>query len=151
MIKQAAAQSVVAQPGNGSIITILPLNENPRWIGEWTSISSTNSLRRRLLHVVPLCTRKARGGGSMVSLKLQKRLSASVLKCGRGKVWLDPNEVSEISMANSRKDHNSFSLRFNLHLELDQYERKSPSSDLASTVLLNSKCQMHAEIFILVL
>ncbi|GAY35820.1 hypothetical protein CUMW_018720 [Citrus unshiu] len=28
----------------------------------------------------------------MVSLKLQKRLSASVLKCGRGKVWLDPNE-----------------------------------------------------------
>jgi large subunit ribosomal protein L19e len=39
----------------------------------------------------------------MVSLKLQKRLSASVLKCGKGKVWLDPNEVSEISMANSRK------------------------------------------------
>nr|DAD33234.1 TPA_asm: hypothetical protein HUJ06_012085 [Nelumbo nucifera] len=37
----------------------------------------------------------------MVSLKLQKRLSASVLKCGRGKVWLDPNEVNEISMANS--------------------------------------------------
>ncbi|TVU50809.1 hypothetical protein EJB05_02199 [Eragrostis curvula] len=39
----------------------------------------------------------------MVSLKLQKRLSASVLKCGKGKVWLDPNEVSEISMANSRQ------------------------------------------------
>ncbi|TYK29523.1 60S ribosomal protein L19-3 [Cucumis melo var. makuwa] len=39
----------------------------------------------------------------MVSLKLQKRLAASVLKCGRGKVWLDPNEVNEISMANSRK------------------------------------------------
>lgn len=38
----------------------------------------------------------------MVSLKLQKRLAASVLKCGRGKVWLDPNEVNEISMANSR-------------------------------------------------
>ena len=38
----------------------------------------------------------------MVSLKLQKRLSASVLKCGRGKVWLDPNEGNEISMANSR-------------------------------------------------
>ncbi|CAL4913260.1 unnamed protein product [Urochloa decumbens] len=37
----------------------------------------------------------------MVSLKLQKRLAASVLKCGKGKVWLDPNEVSEISMANS--------------------------------------------------
>ncbi|PON61962.1 Ribosomal protein [Parasponia andersonii] len=39
----------------------------------------------------------------MVSLKLQKRLAASVLKCGKGKVWLDPNEVSEISMANSSK------------------------------------------------
>ncbi|KAF8733164.1 hypothetical protein HU200_015539 [Digitaria exilis] len=39
----------------------------------------------------------------MVSLKLQKRLASSVLKCGKGKVWLDPNEVSEISMANSRK------------------------------------------------
>ncbi|KAI3718054.1 hypothetical protein L6452_18900 [Arctium lappa] len=38
----------------------------------------------------------------MVSLKLQKRLAASVLKCGRGKVWLDPNEGNEISMANSR-------------------------------------------------
>jgi len=41
----------------------------------------------------------------MVSLKLQKRLASSVLKCGRGKVWLDPNEVNEISMANSRKHH----------------------------------------------
>ncbi|CAI0393641.1 unnamed protein product [Linum tenue] len=38
----------------------------------------------------------------MVSLKLQKRLASSVLKCGKGKVWLDPNEVNEISMANSR-------------------------------------------------
>ena len=26
-----------------------------------------------------------------------------MLKCGRRKVWLDPNEVNEISMANSRK------------------------------------------------
>jgi hypothetical protein len=41
--------------------------------------------------------------GKMVSLKQQKRLAAGVLKCGKGKVWLDPNEVSEISMANSRK------------------------------------------------
>lgn len=37
----------------------------------------------------------------MVSLKLQKRLAASVLGCGLRKVWLDPNEVNEISMANS--------------------------------------------------
>jgi hypothetical protein len=41
---------------------------------------------------------------AMVSLKLQKRLAASVLKCGERKVWLDPNEVNEISMANSRQN-----------------------------------------------
>lgn len=29
----------------------------------------------------------------MVSLKLQKRLAASVLKCGARKIWMDPNEV----------------------------------------------------------
>eukprot|EP00850_Spirogloea_muscicola_P018518 SM000170S02690 [mRNA] locus=s170:304043:305566:- [translate_table: standard] len=40
----------------------------------------------------------------MVALKLQKRLAASVLKCGERKVWLDPNEVNEISMANSRQN-----------------------------------------------
>merc|ERR1711939_929313 len=40
----------------------------------------------------------------MVSLKLQKRLAASVLDCGKRKVWLDPNEVNDIAMANSRQD-----------------------------------------------
>lgn len=39
----------------------------------------------------------------MVLLRLQKRLAASVLKCGQRKVWLDPNETNEISNANSRK------------------------------------------------
>ena len=39
----------------------------------------------------------------MVSLRLQKRLAASVLKCGLRKVWLDPTEANEISMANSRE------------------------------------------------
>jgi Ribosomal protein L19e len=38
---------------------------------------------------------------TMVSLKLQKRLAAAVLECGRNKVWLDPNEINEICMANS--------------------------------------------------
>merc|ERR1712217_786477 len=37
-----------------------------------------------------------------MSMKLQKRLAASVKKCGKGRIWLDPNEVNEISMANSR-------------------------------------------------
>ncbi|KAF2573477.1 hypothetical protein F2Q70_00000105, partial [Brassica cretica] len=40
----------------------------------------------------------------MVSLKIQKRLAASVMKCGKGKVWLDPNESHDISMANSRQN-----------------------------------------------
>ena len=39
-----------------------------------------------------------------MSLKLQKRLAASVLDCGKNKVWMDPNEVNEISMANSRQN-----------------------------------------------
>jgi len=47
---------------------------------------------------------KRRRTTTMVSLKLQKRLATEVLKCGKGKVWLDPNEVNEISMANSRQN-----------------------------------------------
>lgn len=39
----------------------------------------------------------------MVSLKLQKRLAASILKTGKRKIFLDPNEANEISMANSRQ------------------------------------------------
>jgi hypothetical protein len=41
-----------------------------------------------------------------VSLKLQKRLAASVLGCGKRKIWLDPTEINEISMANSRASAN---------------------------------------------
>jgi hypothetical protein len=52
----------------------------------------------------------------MVSLKLQKRLAASVLKCGKGKVWLDPNEGNEISMANSRNQNNNLSLCYHFVL-----------------------------------
>jgi len=28
----------------------------------------------------------------------------TILKCGKGKVWMDPNEINEIAMANSRKN-----------------------------------------------
>ncbi|KAF3127633.1 60S ribosomal protein L19A [Orbilia oligospora] len=38
-----------------------------------------------------------------VDLKTQKRLAASVMGCGKRKIWLDPNEMSEISNANSRQ------------------------------------------------
>ncbi|KAI8339035.1 ribosomal protein L19e-domain-containing protein [Chlamydoabsidia padenii] len=36
------------------------------------------------------------------NLTVQKRLAANVLKCGQRKIWLDPNEVTEIANANSR-------------------------------------------------
>ncbi|CAK9824360.1 60S ribosomal protein L19 [Anthophora retusa] len=39
----------------------------------------------------------------MSSLKLQKRLAASVMRCGKKKVWLDPNEINEIANTNSRQ------------------------------------------------
>ena len=39
----------------------------------------------------------------MAFLRLQKRLAASVLKCGRKRVWIDPNETNEVKLANSRK------------------------------------------------
>merc|ERR1719512_458897 len=40
----------------------------------------------------------------MAFLRLQKRLAASVLKCGKKRVWIDPNETSEVALANSRKN-----------------------------------------------
>lgn len=40
---------------------------------------------------------------SFSSLKLQKRLAASVMRCGKKKVWLDPNEINEIANTNSSK------------------------------------------------
>lgn len=39
----------------------------------------------------------------MAFLRLQKRLAASVLKCGKKRIWIDPNETSEVKLANSRK------------------------------------------------
>lgn len=39
----------------------------------------------------------------MVSLRLQARLAKDILGCGRGRVFLDPNEAQNIAQANSRK------------------------------------------------
>ena len=39
----------------------------------------------------------------MPNLTHQKRVASEVLKCGRNRIWLDPNETSEIALANSRK------------------------------------------------
>ncbi|GMM36096.1 ribosomal 60S subunit protein L19B [Saccharomycopsis crataegensis] len=40
--------------------------------------------------------------GKMANLKTQKRLAASVIGVGKRKIWLDPNETTEIAQANSR-------------------------------------------------
>ena len=40
----------------------------------------------------------------MVNLSHQKKLAATVLKCGRKRVYMDPKEKSEIAMAQSRHD-----------------------------------------------
>ncbi|CAG5123439.1 unnamed protein product [Candidula unifasciata] len=40
----------------------------------------------------------------MSTLRLQKRLASRVLKCGKNKIWLDPNEANEIANANSRQN-----------------------------------------------
>jgi len=37
-------------------------------------------------------------------LLLQKRLAASILDCGKRKVWIDPNEITEINVTNSRSN-----------------------------------------------
>ncbi|MCQ2815712.1 MAG: 50S ribosomal protein L19e [archaeon] len=39
----------------------------------------------------------------MANLRLQRRLAASILKVGSKRVWIDPNEVNEVALANSRK------------------------------------------------
>lgn len=36
------------------------------------------------------------------NLRLQRRLASSILKTGKRKIWLDPNEATEIANANSR-------------------------------------------------
>ncbi|KAK1244706.1 hypothetical protein MKX07_003505 [Trichoderma sp. CBMAI-0711] len=43
------------------------------------------------------------GEAVVVNLRTQKRLAASVIGCGKRKIWLDPSEQSEISNANSRQ------------------------------------------------
>jgi large subunit ribosomal protein L19e len=39
----------------------------------------------------------------MVNLRLQRRLASSILGVGKKRVWMDPNEVNEVALANSRR------------------------------------------------
>merc|ERR1719260_440451 len=38
------------------------------------------------------------------TFRAQKLLAAGILKCGKSKVWLDQNEIGEITQANSRQN-----------------------------------------------
>ncbi|CAM8930303.1 unnamed protein product [Rhodiola kirilowii] len=42
----------------------------------------------------------------MVSMKLQKRLAANVMNCGKGKAWIDTNERIEIKAKSFGLRHN---------------------------------------------
>ncbi|KAF7146321.1 hypothetical protein RHSIM_Rhsim04G0227600 [Rhododendron simsii] len=59
----------------------------------------TQKLQKRLAASVLKCGEPCWIPPDERLLKLQKRLAASVLKCGSGKIWLDPNEADEITMA----------------------------------------------------
>ena len=40
----------------------------------------------------------------MVMLRRQRKMAATVLRCGKHRIWMDPNECNEIKLANSRKN-----------------------------------------------
>lgn len=40
----------------------------------------------------------------MANLKLQRRLAASILKCGENRVWIDPDRIDEVQSAITRED-----------------------------------------------
>jgi len=58
----------------------------------------------------------------MVNLHLQRRLASSIIGVGQKRVWMDPNEVNEIALANSRravskliKDHFIIKKKIRMH------------------------------------
>ena len=66
------------------------------------------SRKKRLVGLKPQITTRYESAKSalrwkMVSLKLQKRLAASVLKCGTRKIWMDPNEVRDSLIRTQRR------------------------------------------------
>lgn len=62
-----------------------------------------NQLKRKFFFLFLLNKRSELSFVCCSMLRLQKRLASSVLRCGKKKVWLDPNETNEIANANSRK------------------------------------------------
>ncbi|CAM1500852.1 Fc.00g100140.m01.CDS01 [Cosmosporella sp. VM-42] len=75
---------------------------NPEWnVRDREILASQTPLR---LHPSPIEDRPSHPTTiKMVNLRTQKRLASAVIGCGERKIWLDPNESSEISNANSRQ------------------------------------------------
>ncbi len=44
----------------------------------------------------------------MVTMKIHKRLAASILKCGKNRVWIDPEEVKNIKAGSTRNHIKSY-------------------------------------------
>ncbi|MEM0492410.1 MAG: 50S ribosomal protein L19e [Candidatus Thermoplasmatota archaeon] len=40
----------------------------------------------------------------MADLRIQRRLAASILKCGENRIWMDPDRLEEIAKASIRRD-----------------------------------------------
>jgi len=40
----------------------------------------------------------------MPAINLQRRLAASIINCGKRKIWMDPNEINEIKLSDSRSN-----------------------------------------------
>jgi hypothetical protein len=75
------------------------LSKSPNPVDRYFSLCGGNNFR-------DVCGHDADQGfffHHRVNLTTQKRLAASVVGCGKRKIWLDPNEMSEISNANSRQ------------------------------------------------
>mgnify|MGYP006445076295 CR=1 FL=1 len=67
----------------------------------------------------------------MAFLRLQKRLAATVLKCGKRRVWIDPNEIYEVDLANSR---NNIRKLFNGGLIMKRAIQSTPYLDAKSSM-----------------
>mmetsp|Transcript_25700 Transcript_25700/g.59178 ORF Transcript_25700/g.59178 Transcript_25700/m.59178 type:complete len:191 (+) Transcript_25700:42-614(+) len=61
----------------------------------------------------------------MVSMKLQKRIASSILKCGKRKVWLDPNELRKIRITSSRANIRKLANRGYILKKNDQSHSKN--------------------------
>jgi large subunit ribosomal protein L19e len=59
--------------------------------------------RNAPLHPIVMNSKLIITSESRPNLRTQKRLAAAVLNCGERKIWLDPNETSELGQANSRQ------------------------------------------------